>query len=206
MTVPVIHHLLIWPMKTKWDIVIFTCIISHRLPLQSLLYVSLLPLLVLLFSEEAVLTDHRLLHTHLQELWCHTLLLLGLSCQTLHKMLISSCLLQWGKTSLLFALKNISSKSVFTSKVGFSNVMYEHFTLTDVLPPELRGSGAAPTEICLVFSPSAPGPWHSPQACFVSPACTWDWTVVSDELYFPACLSNCSNLVHSIQRQADHYK
>lgn len=69
-------------------------VLSHRLPLQSLTEVPLSSLLVLLLSEQTVLPDHLLLLTHLDELSCQTLLLLGLTCQTPHQLILSPFLLQ----------------------------------------------------------------------------------------------------------------
>lgn len=69
---------------------------SHRLPVQGFLEVLLSLLLVLLLSEQAILPNHILLHTNLEKLSCQALLLQSLTCQALHQLLISSCLLKRG--------------------------------------------------------------------------------------------------------------
>ncbi|TNN44658.1 hypothetical protein EYF80_045134 [Liparis tanakae] len=62
--------------------------------MPSFLEVPLSPLLVLLLSEQAVLPEHVLLHADLQELCGQTLLLLSLTRQALHQLLLPLRLLQ----------------------------------------------------------------------------------------------------------------
>lgn len=129
-----------------------------------------------MLSEQAVLPDHVLLHVNLEELGGQTLLLLRLTRQALHQLLLSQCLLQGEGTDHLagFGVRVYGCKITDCvvkerrTREIFDNTCFKNL----VAPLEPHGPGAAPPGICLVFSLSARELLRSPPASVGCPVYT----------------------------------